>query len=250
MCSYNAVNGKPSCANDWLLKTVAREAWGFDGYITSDCGAVADVYNNHHFTATPEETVRDVLAAGTDVDCTSFIAQHGQSAFDKKLITTEDIDARLKMLFRVRMRLSHFDPPGPLQQIPPTEVCTPHAIALAEDGVTQGATLYKNDAKALPLAKSSLKKLAVLGPNANLGHQVTFPPCHQMTLPPCHQMMLPPYHQMMLPPCHQIMLPPYHQMTFPPCHQMTLPPYHQMMLPPCHQMMLPPCHQMMLPPCP
>ena len=40
MCSYNAVNGKPSCANKWLLKTVARDAWGFDGYITSDCGAV------------------------------------------------------------------------------------------------------------------------------------------------------------------------------------------------------------------
>ena len=173
MCSYNAVNGKPSCANDWLLKTVARDAWGFDGYITSDCGAVSDVFNNHHYTATPEETVRDVLAAGTDVDCTSFIAQHGQSAFDKKLITTEDIDARLKMLFRVRMRLAHFDPPGPLQQIPTSEVCSEYAVTLAEDGVTQGATLYKNDAKALPLVKSALKKLAVLGPNANLGHQIS-----------------------------------------------------------------------------
>lgn len=63
MCSYNAVNGVPSCANDWLLKTVARESWGFDGYITSDCGAVSDVFNNHHYTVTPEETVAAVLAA-------------------------------------------------------------------------------------------------------------------------------------------------------------------------------------------
>ena len=57
MCSYNAVNGKPSCANDWLLTTVARGEWGFDGYITSDCGAENDVFYNHHFTNTPEESV-------------------------------------------------------------------------------------------------------------------------------------------------------------------------------------------------
>ena len=37
MCSYNSVNGYPSCANHWLLQEVARDAWGFDGYITSDC---------------------------------------------------------------------------------------------------------------------------------------------------------------------------------------------------------------------
>ena len=55
MCSYNAINGVPSCANDWLLKTVARDAWNFDGYITSDCDADADVFNSHHYTATPEE---------------------------------------------------------------------------------------------------------------------------------------------------------------------------------------------------
>lgn len=50
MCSYNAVNGVPSCANDWLLKTIARENWGFDGYITSDCDADEDVYDKHHYT--------------------------------------------------------------------------------------------------------------------------------------------------------------------------------------------------------
>ena len=54
MCSYNAVNGVPSCANAWLLDTVARGEWSFDGYITSDCGAEEDVFSNHHFTKTPE----------------------------------------------------------------------------------------------------------------------------------------------------------------------------------------------------
>ena len=99
-----------------------------------------------------EETVADVLAAGTDVDCTSFIAQHGQSAYDKKLITDADIDARLKMLFRVRMRLGHFDPEGPLQQIAPSEVCSAAHREIARDGPRQSAALLKNDGGALPLA--------------------------------------------------------------------------------------------------
>ena len=171
MCSYNAVNGVPSCANDWLLTTVAREAWHFDGYITSDCDADANVYNPHHYTTTPEETVRAVLRAGTDVDCTSFVGQHAAAALNQSLITEADIDARLRMLFRVRLRLGHFDPPGPLDKIAPSEVCTPATVALARAGVAQGAALFKNVGGALPL-KKGLRKVAVLGPNANLSKAV------------------------------------------------------------------------------
>ena len=168
MCSYNAINGVPSCANDWLLQTVARDAWNFDGYITSDCDADSDVFNSHHYTSTPEEAVRDVLRAGTDVDCTSFVGQHAQSALDKKLITEADLDARLRMLFKVRMRLSHFDPAGPLQNIPTSDVCNEYAIELARDGTRQGATLIKNDDGTLPLDASKISSIAVIGPNSNL----------------------------------------------------------------------------------
>merc|ERR1740138_1475354 len=55
MCSYNAINGVPACANDWLLSTVARGEWGFDGYITSDCDADSNVFFPHNYTATTEE---------------------------------------------------------------------------------------------------------------------------------------------------------------------------------------------------
>ena len=116
MCSYNAVNGKPTCADSWLLQEVARDAWGFDGYITSDCGAESDVFANHHYTATAEESVAAILKAGTDSDCGGFLAEHVQAALDQKLLATTDLDARLDKLFRVRMRLGHFDPPGPLDK--------------------------------------------------------------------------------------------------------------------------------------
>lgn len=79
MCSYNSINGKPVCADSWLLHDVARDAWGFDGYITSDCGAESDVFVNHHYTSTPEEAVRDILRAGTDnVRDESFLVSKNQ----------------------------------------------------------------------------------------------------------------------------------------------------------------------------
>ena len=73
MCSYNAVNGVPSCANGDALGALARGSWGFDGYVTSDCGAVADVQDSHKYTADAAATVTAVLSAGMDTDCGSFM---------------------------------------------------------------------------------------------------------------------------------------------------------------------------------
>lgn len=188
MCSYNAINGVPSCGNDWLLNQVARNDWGFDGYITSDCDADADAYNKHHYYPTPEATVAGVLKAGTDVDCTSFVGQNAQSALDKKLIDETLIDARLTNLFKapqpltsqtgahmphspflggqVRMRLGHFDAPGPLQQFPTSDICSSYAIELSNNGPVQASALLKNINSALPMAETGT--IAVIGPNALL----------------------------------------------------------------------------------
>jgi beta-glucosidase-like glycosyl hydrolase len=169
MCSYNAINGVPSCASPWLLDEVARGDWGFDGYITSDCDADADVYRAHHYKNwSKEQVVAGVLKAGTDVDCTSFVGANGQSALDKGLIDEKLIDARLANLFKVRMRLGHFDAKGPLQNFPMTDVCSSYATSLAANGVVQSATLMKNVNGSLPLDPSSVKQVAVVGPTANL----------------------------------------------------------------------------------
>ena len=79
-----------------------------------------------------------------------------------------DVEARIRNLMRVRFRLGHFDPPGPLQAIKPSVVCSEESIALAEDGAVQGATLLKNAGRTLPLAAGKTKSVAVIGPNANL----------------------------------------------------------------------------------
>lgn len=80
MCSYNGQNGVPSCANKEILTTLLREEWGFNGYITSDCGAVNDVQNAHHYTNDTTSTVAAVFAAGMDMDCGSYTSKYAADA--------------------------------------------------------------------------------------------------------------------------------------------------------------------------
>jgi len=125
-------------------------------------------FYNHHYTATPEEAVRVVLRAGTDVDCTSFVPQFAASALQKGVINEDDLNVRLAYLFRMRMRLGHFDPVGPLDKIPSNIICSAYAQALARDGPVQSAALLKNEQSTLPLKADAQLSVAVIGPNSNL----------------------------------------------------------------------------------
>jgi beta-glucosidase-like glycosyl hydrolase len=69
MCSYNAVNGVPSCANGVIQNYIVRNQWDFSGFIVSDCGAIDTIMGAHHYTNTTEETVQVALRAGTNLNC-------------------------------------------------------------------------------------------------------------------------------------------------------------------------------------
>ena len=171
--SYNAVNGVPSCANSWLLKDLLRTTWQFDGYVTADCDADDNVFNNHHYTRTPEESVAAIVAAGQDVDCNynqgnSFMTRNTQSAINEGLVKQADVDALLQRQFRLRLRLGQFEPTqGPLQTIGPDQVCTLAAIEMARDGARQGTVVLKNTANALPINAATAGSVVVIGPNAH-----------------------------------------------------------------------------------
>ncbi|MBV8632336.1 MAG: glycoside hydrolase family 3 protein, partial [Silvibacterium sp.] len=69
MCAYNSLNGAPACASDFLLKETLRDKWGFKGYVVSDCGAVGDIYEGHHFANSMAQAAAKAVKAGTDLDC-------------------------------------------------------------------------------------------------------------------------------------------------------------------------------------
>src|SRR6266513_2053209 len=69
MCAYNRLNGEPACANTHLLGDVLRGEWGFNGYVVSDCGAIDDIYQRHHFLKSAAEASALAVKRGTDLEC-------------------------------------------------------------------------------------------------------------------------------------------------------------------------------------
>ncbi|CAL5188523.1 unnamed protein product [Lathyrus oleraceus] len=187
MCSYNAVNGVPACVSEDLMGLV-RNKWGFEGYITSDCDAVATVFEYQHYAKSPEEAVADVLKAGVDINCGTYMLRHTQSAIEQGMVKEETLDKALLNLFSVQMRLGLFngDPRnGKFGKLGPQNVCTPEHRKLALEAARQGIVLLKNDNKFLPLDRSAGVSLAVIGPMANtskLGGGYSGIPCSPKSL--------------------------------------------------------------------
>ncbi|XP_068656504.1 probable beta-D-xylosidase 6 [Aristolochia californica] len=188
MCSYNQVNGIPACARRDLLDQVRNE-WGFKGYITSDCDAVAIIYEDQKYAHSAEDAIADVLKAGMDINCGTYLLRHTESAVKKGKVLEKDIDRALFNLFSVQLRLGLFDG-NPLQKqfgkLGTADVCTEQHRQLALEAARQGIVLLKNDNKFLPLDKSTVGSLVVIGPAANdtskLGGGYTGYPCRPVSL--------------------------------------------------------------------
>ncbi|GAV89979.1 Glyco_hydro_3 domain-containing protein/Glyco_hydro_3_C domain-containing protein/Fn3-like domain-containing protein, partial [Cephalotus follicularis] len=171
MCSYNQVNGTPTCADQDLLTGVIRGEWKLNGYIVSDCDSVDVFYNSQHYTKTAEEAAAKAILAGLDLNCGSFLGQHTEAAVNKGLLDQSVIDKAVSNNFGTLMRLGFFDgDPSKLLygKLGPKDVCTPKNQELARDAARQGIVLLKNTAGSLPLSPTVIKTLAVIGPNANV----------------------------------------------------------------------------------
>ena len=166
MCAYNAVYGAPACANKFLLQETLRDAWKFQGYVTSDCGAVGDITEGHKFTPDDEHGAALAVLAGTDTTCGDEYVALVQAVQDG-LIKESEIDTSLKRLFTARFRLGMFDPSNAVafNQIPFRENDSPPHRQLALRAARESIVLLKNQDGILPL-KTNLKTLAVIGPNA------------------------------------------------------------------------------------
>lgn len=166
MCSYNAINGVPSCANK-LLSQVVRGKWGFGGFITSDCGAIANFYmpNGHHYSPNAAAAAAAGVKAGTDTNCGDTYKAL-TTAVKEGLISEKTIDTSVDRLFTARFRLGMFDPPSdvPYSKIPFSEVNSPAHRALALKDARDSMVLLKNEGHILPL--KNVKTIAVVGPNA------------------------------------------------------------------------------------
>ncbi|HEY1647294.1 MAG TPA: glycoside hydrolase family 3 C-terminal domain-containing protein [Terracidiphilus sp.] len=167
MCAYNAVNGSPACSSDLLLGEYLRDAWGFKGYVVSDCDAVADIANGHHVAADFSHASAQAIRAGTDLDCGTAYTGLG-TAIKRGLLTEPELDETLIRLFTARIRLGMFDPPAsvPYSQLGQADIDSPQHRDLALQAARESIVLLKNHSALLPL--SANKSIAVIGPTADL----------------------------------------------------------------------------------
>ncbi|HEY6448058.1 MAG TPA: glycoside hydrolase family 3 C-terminal domain-containing protein [Acidobacteriaceae bacterium] len=175
MCAYNAINGQPACANQYLLQDLLRGSWGFRGYVVSDCGAVIDIFNGHRYRPTQAQSSAISLERGMDNECADFIAKvkddHDYKpyidAVQQGYLSESAIDTALVRLFTARVRLGMFDPPNtdPYSNIDQKELDSADHRALARKLADEAMVLLKDDGT-LPL-KPGVRNIAVVGPLAD-----------------------------------------------------------------------------------
>ena len=168
MCAYNAVNTQPCCANDLLMNDILRKQWNFTGYVTSDCWAIDDFFKYHKTHRDSVTAAVDGVMHGTDIECGTSVYYTLYNGVKSGLIQEEQLDVSLRRLFMIRYRLGMFDPPSMVKyaQTPASALEAPEHKALALKMAQQSIVLLKNENNVLPL-KKTIKKIAVLGPNAD-----------------------------------------------------------------------------------
>lgn len=181
MASYNDYDGVPIEGSHYWLTERLRNDFGFRGYVVSDSDAVEYLYTKHHVAEDMKEAVRQSVEAGLNVRCT-FRAPDGyvlplRELVEEGTVSMETIDSRVRDILRVKFLTGAFDHPYQLDyEAADREVngeehnmtalrASLESLVLLKNAAS--STPYGTDGKTLPLNASSLKKVAVIGPNAD-----------------------------------------------------------------------------------
>jgi len=171
MASYNEIDGVPSHASSWLLEKVLRQEWGFKGFVVSDYYGIPQLQSLHHVANDKEEAARQALEAGTDIelpDPDSFplllkLVKEGK-------VSEASIDKAVARLIRAKFLLGLFENPyvDPDRAVRVTN--SAEHRELAAEAARRSIVLLKNENNLLPLNRSTLRSIAVIGPNADRVH--------------------------------------------------------------------------------
>ncbi|WEJ91652.1 MAG: glycoside hydrolase family 3 N-terminal domain-containing protein [Klebsiella huaxiensis] len=163
MPAYHDIDNQPGHSDSFLLTTVLREQWGFDGIIVADYGGVSLLHQHHGISHDAAESAALAFNAGLDVelpkdDC----ARHLREALDRGLITLAKIDEIVARTLTEKFRLGLFE--HPYTDVTGIVLQSASARQAARDVATRSLTLLENRG-AIPL--SGKPKVAVVGPTAD-----------------------------------------------------------------------------------
>jgi beta-glucosidase len=167
MASYNEIDGVPSHINRWLLDTILRKEWGFNGYVTSDGGGLEMLYLVHHVAAGPEDAASKALAAGVDFDLSNGSVYRTLIEQVKNgKVPESEVDRAAGRVLAAKFRLGLFDHPYVDPAYAEKTTNSPEHRKLALRAAEESIVLLKNENHLLPLNANKLKTVAVIGPLA------------------------------------------------------------------------------------
>lgn len=163
MSAYNAVNGVPCGANHELLIDILRGEWGFTGFVTSDCGAVDDVWNKHHYVSTATEASGISMRNGEDLNCGSTFQDYCKEAIERGHLTEAELDTALVRVFEARFSVGEFDDDTVVhwRNLGSSTIDSEQNRLLALHAAQESIVLLKNNS-ILPLDKK--QSVAIIGP--------------------------------------------------------------------------------------
>lgn len=176
MTSYNALNGVPMSANKAYVTDVVRGDWKFSGYVVTDCGAVGGIFGQHHYGHSSTQAAALSVGAGVDIDCGQDFAQVLPNALKRRnldlsppYLQEQQLDQAVDRVLTAERRLGILGRPGsdPFSKIPTSVVGSKDHQQLAVDAARESIVLLKNAGGVLPLDPGAVKKLLVVGPNAD-----------------------------------------------------------------------------------
>jgi beta-glucosidase len=165
MASYNEINGIPSHVNTWLLRDLLREEWGFEGFVISDGWGVDDLYRLHFVAADAAEAAEKAFTSGVDIELGRCF-RNLEGAVQAGRIPMEAVDAAVAKVLRVKFQLGLFENPFVDEKYAISTTNSDEHKALALEAAQKSMILLKNEGGLLPLDKTRLRSLAVIGPNA------------------------------------------------------------------------------------
>ncbi len=169
MTSFNEINGVPSSGNDFLLRTILRDEWKFDGFVVSDWNAITEMIA-HGFCSDKKDAAKKAAIGGVDMEMVSTAYEdHLKKLINEGLIAEKTLDEFVRNILRVKFKLGLFDNPY-FKKDNQNILLNKYHLDLAKKSATESIVLLKNDNTVLPLKNNSLK-IALIGPMCDAAHE-------------------------------------------------------------------------------
>jgi beta-glucosidase len=168
MTGYNSIEGLPSTANRWLLSSVLRDEWGFSGIVVTDWDNVGRLHWGQRIVPSLVEAAAVAVRCGNDVIMvTPGFYEAAQIAVQRGLLTETEIDHVVRRILRLKFELGLFENPRAPDFAAQARIigCKEHR-EVALRAARECLVLLKNDG-ILPLKAGAIRRIAVLGPNAD-----------------------------------------------------------------------------------